>query len=189
VKIEALREDDLRKKGFKTLMATSGATNTSLIEDEPFYFVHGGREADAFELGADSSFVVCIGNISSFKDINLTGWGTCLWQGNKFGRMIPSASKHLFSWPAMFFEPVIALSRSVVEEPAVNVENINEGVFLSSGFNQETEFEALPWRGTLCLAHTEKILFSQKMEFRTAELPRWKPHLIIDRRRPERVNE
>lgn len=190
MKIEALREDNPSKKGFKTLRVTSGATNTSLIEDEPFYFIHGGREADAFELGADTGFFVCVGGISSIKDVNVIDWGTCLWRGNKFGRIIPSASKHLLSWPdALFFQPVVALSRSVVEEPMLQADNISEGIFLSSGFDQENEFEALPWRGTLCLAHAEKILFSQKVEFRTSELPRWKPHLIIDRRRPERVNE
>ena len=97
MKIEALREEDPKRKGYKALMVTSGATNTSFIEDEHFYFVHGGREADAFELGEDSSFVVCVGSISSSKDINFADCGTHVWRGNKFGRMIPSSSKHLLA--------------------------------------------------------------------------------------------
>lgn len=76
----------------------------------------------------------------------------------------------------------------IVEEPA-NVETVSEAISSSAGSIQETASEALPWRGTFCLARTEKVLFSQKVEFKTSELPRWKPHPIIDRRTPERVDE
>ena len=184
MKIEALREEDPKRKGYKALMVTSGAANTSLIEDDHFYFVHGGRQADAFELGEDSSFVVCVGSISSLKEMHLADWGTCLWRGNKFGRVIPSTSEHPLGWSAaLILHPIIGSSRSNVEEPA-NVETVSETVSSFSGVSPETEFEASPWRGTYCLAHSAKILFSQDVEFKTADLPRWKPRVIIDRHRP-----
>jgi hypothetical protein len=184
VKIEALREEDPKRKAYKALMVTSGAANTSLVEDEHFYFVHGGRQADAFELGQDSSFVVCVGSVSSLKEIHLADWGTCVWRGNKFGRVIPSISEHLLGWPAAAkLRSVDALSRANIEEPA-NVENVSETVSSSSEFGPATELEDFPWRGTYCLAHAEKILFSQNVEFKTSNLPRWKPRVIIDRYRP-----
>lgn len=184
MKIEALREEDPKRKGYKALMVTSGAANTSLIEDDHFYFVHGGRQADAFELGEDSNFVVCVGSISSLKEMYRADWGTCVWRGNKFGRVIPSTYEHpLGGSTALILHPIIALSRSNVEEPA-NVENVSETVSSSSGVSPEPEFEAFPWRGTYCLARSEKMLFSQNVEFKTADLPRWKPRVIIDRYRP-----
>lgn len=182
--IEALREDDPKRMGYKALMVTSGATNTSLIEQEHFYFVHGGRQADAFELGEDSSFVVCVGSVSSLKEIQFADWGTCVWRGNKFGRLSLSTSEHrLGRSAAAIMHPIIALSRANVEEPA-NVENVSETVSSLTGVSPETEFEAFPRRGTYCLADTERILFSQNLELKTSDLPRWKPRVIDDRHTP-----
>ncbi len=182
--IEAFREDDQQRKGYKTLMVTSGAANTALLEDEHYYFMHGGREAEAFELGGDSTFVVCVGKISSLKEMHLADWVTYLWRANKFGRIIPSISEHLTGWQAAAkLRPLKALSCANVEEPA-NVDNVSETVSFSARLGPEAEFEAFPWRGTYCVAHTEKILFSQNVEFRTSELPRWKPRVIIDRHTP-----
>jgi len=184
VTIEALREDDPKRMGYKALMVTSGATNTSLIEQEHFYFVHGGRQADAFELGEDSSFVVCVGSVSSLKEIQFADWGTCVWRGNKFGRLSLSTSEHrLGRSAAAIMHPIIALSRANVEEPA-NVENVSETVSSLTGVSPETEFEAFPRRGTYCLADTERILFSQNLELKTSDLPRWKPRVIDDRHTP-----
>jgi len=184
VKIEAIREEGQERKSYKVLTASSGAANTALIEDEHFYFVHGGRQPEAFELGGDSTFVIRVGGVSSLKEIHLADWGTCVWRGNKFGRVIPSTSEHPLGWSAaLILHPIIALSRSNVEEPA-NVENVSETVSSSSGVSPEPEFEAFPWRGTYCLARSEKMLFSQNVEFKTADLPRWKPRVIIDRHRP-----
>ena len=50
-------------------------------------------------------------------------------------------------------------------------------------------FETRDWRGTFCLPHVEKMMFSQELELKTAQLPQWKPHLTIDLNRLERVNE
>ena len=184
MKIEDFRDEDQKKKGYKALMVTSGATNTDLIEDEHFYFIHGGRQAEALELGGDSTFVVCVGSISSLKEIHLADWGTCVWRGNKFGRIIPSISERLFGLPAATkLRPVAESARASIEQPS-NVENGSETVSSSVGFSPETDFDAFPWRGTYCLAHAEKILFSQNVEFKTADLPRWKPRVIIDRHTP-----
>ncbi|MBI4488654.1 MAG: hypothetical protein HY694_06175 [Deltaproteobacteria bacterium] len=184
MKIEAIREEGQKRKSYKALTASSGAANTALIEDEHFYFVHGGRQPEAFELGGDSTFVICVGGVSSLKEIHLADWGTCVWRGNMFGRVIPSTSEHLLGWPAAaIMHSGIALSRANVDEPR-NVENASETGSAFAGASPEAEFETYPWRGTYCLAHTEKILFLQNVEFKTSDLPRWKPRVIIDRHRP-----
>jgi hypothetical protein len=184
VTIEAVREDDQQRKGYKTLMGSSGAANTALIEAEHCSFVHGGRQPEAFEFGGDNTFVVCVGKIGSLKETHLADWVTCLWRANKFERIIiPFIAEHVAGWQAAAkLPPLKALSYSNVEEP--NVDNVSETVSFSAGLSPETEFEAFPSRGTYCVAHTETILFSQNVEFRTAELPRWKPRVIIDRDTP-----
>lgn len=47
---------------------------------------------------------------------------------------------------------------------------------------QHSEPEPSMWRGIFSPTYNRKILFSQKVEFQTSELPRWKPHITIDRR-------
>jgi hypothetical protein len=71
----------------------------------------------------------------------------------------------------------------IVEEPA-NVETVSGAIASFGGSMQETGSEAPLWRGTYCLAHGEKILFSQDIEFKTADLPRWKPRVLMNRHRP-----
>jgi hypothetical protein len=184
VKIEVTREEGQERKSYRALMMTSGATTTSLIEDDQFCFVHGGRQPEAFELGGDSMFLVYIGSVGALKEMRFDDWGTCVWRANKFGRVIPSTSEHHLNWPpAAIMHSVIALSRANVDEPE-NVENVSETVSAFVGASREAEFETFPWRGTYCLAHTEKILFLQNVEFKTSDLPRWKPRVIIDRHGP-----
>ncbi len=50
----------------------------------------------------------------------------------------------------------------------------------------EMKIETVSPRGVYCIAHTEKILFSQNVEFRTAELPRWKPRVVVYKKRASR---
>jgi hypothetical protein len=42
------------------------------------------------------------------------------------------------------------------------------------------------WRGVFSPRYHRKILFSQTVTFKTADLPRWKPKVVIDRRTLER---
>jgi hypothetical protein len=184
VNIDTVLEEDQKKKCYKALMVSSGAANTALIEDEHFSFVHGGRQSEAFELGGNSTFIVCIGSISSLKKIHPADWSTCIWHGNTFGRMIPLTFEHGLGWhEAVNLHPVIALTHTKVDEPNI-VENVSETVSSFSEIGFESELEVSPWRGTYCLPHTGKILFSQDMEFKTSDLPRWKPRVIIDRHTP-----
>jgi hypothetical protein len=190
VTIEGLHENSLRGKARRTLMVTSGASSASLIEDEPFYFVHGGRETDAFEVGGESKFIVCFSGIEPFKKPGLSDWRRCLWGGHNFERLGSSGITLVFHWPAAaFLQPPITLSRSVVDELTPNVGSAIERISFSTSSNQESESEVLSQRGTFVLAHTQEMLFSREVELRTAELPRWKPHLAIDRRTLDRNNE
>jgi hypothetical protein len=47
---------------------------------------------------------------------------------------------------------------------------------------QHSEPEHKMWRGVFSLSYPKKVLFSQEVEVRTADLPRWKPYITIDRR-------
>ncbi len=183
--IEAFREDDQKRKGYKALIVSSGAANTALIDDEHWSFVHGGRQAEALELGGDNTLVVCVGNIGSLKETHLADWVTCLWRTNRVEPIvIPFLSEHVAGWQAAAkLPPLKALSCTNVEEPA-NVDNVSEMISFSAGLTLEAEVEALPWRGTYCLPYAEKILFSQNVEVRTSELPRWKARVTIDRYTP-----
>jgi len=40
-------------------------------------------------------------------------------------------------------------------------------------------------RGTFCVHHERKVIFSQNVEFHLQQLPRWKPRIAIDRRTTE----
>lgn len=180
MKIEA-QEDDRSRKGYMALMASSGAANTAFVEDEHFYFVHGGRHPEAFELGADSTFVVCIG-ISPLKKMSFEEWGRCVWRSNKFGRVILSASHLPGRAQSGAMHSGIALSRPNVDEPAT-VEKVSDAASSLPELRADAEFETFPWRGTYCVAHTQKVLFSQNVEFKTSDLPRWKPRVILDRDR------
>jgi hypothetical protein len=51
------------------------------------------------------------------------------------------------------------------------------------------EPEPTTWRGVFAPTHSREVLFSQQIEIRTADLPRWKPHITIDRRTLERDDE
>jgi hypothetical protein len=184
VTIEPILEDDQQRKGYKSLMPSSGAANTALFEDEHYYFVHGGREAETFEFGGNNTLVVCVGSIGFMKETQLADWITCLWRANKFEHItFPFISEHVAGWQAAVkLRPLKALSCTNVEDPA-NID-VTETVSFSAGLVSEGEVEALPWRGTYCVPHTEKMLFSQNVEIRTSELPRWKPRVIVDRHTP-----
>lgn len=182
--IEAFREDDQQRKGYKALMVSSGAANTALLEDEHCSFVHGGRQAEGFEFGGNNTLVVCVGNIGSLKETQVFDWITCLWRPNKFEHiLIPFISEHFAGWQAAAkLPPLKALSCTTVDEPA-NIDTISE-ISFSAGLSLDTEIEAVPSRGTYCIAHSEQILFSQNVEFKTSDLPRWKPRVIVDRYTP-----
>jgi hypothetical protein len=49
-----------------------------------------------------------------------------------------------------------------------------------------TESEAKPLRGVFSPNYNRKVLFSQEIEIQTAKLPRWKPHITLERRALER---
>lgn len=51
------------------------------------------------------------------------------------------------------------------------------------------ELEPRPWRGVFTFTHKYKVLFSKALSFRITELPRLKPHVMIDRRTQELRNE
>jgi len=47
---------------------------------------------------------------------------------------------------------------------------------------QHPEPDSSVWRGVFSPLYHPKVLFSEQLEVRTADLPRWKPRIIIDRR-------
>jgi len=47
---------------------------------------------------------------------------------------------------------------------------------------QHPEPDSSVWRGVFSPLYHPKVLFSEQIEVRTADLPRWKPRITIDRR-------
>jgi len=50
------------------------------------------------------------------------------------------------------------------------------------GLWQHPEPDSSVWRGVFSPLYHPKVLFSRQIEVRTADLPRWKPRITIDRR-------
>ncbi|KPJ58594.1 MAG: hypothetical protein AMJ42_02990 [Deltaproteobacteria bacterium DG_8] len=53
----------------------------------------------------------------------------------------------------------------------------------------DTEPTPMIWRGVYSPPYKRQVLFSQEVTIRTADLPRWKPKVIIDRRTLDRSDE
>jgi len=54
---------------------------------------------------------------------------------------------------------------------------------------EESEPKPQVWRGTFGPVYDRKVIFSQEVVVKTADLPRWQPHVMIDRRTLERQGE
>lgn len=54
---------------------------------------------------------------------------------------------------------------------------------------EESEPKPHVWRGTFGPVYDRKVIFSQEVVLKTADLPRWQPHVMIDRRTFERQVE
>lgn len=181
---EPIRQDEQRRTDYKALLASSGAANTVLFEPEPYYFVHGGRQAEAFEFGGDNTLVVCVGSTGSLAETQFADWITSLWRAHRFEHIVlPFIVEQFTGWQTVGkLPPLKALSCANVEELA-NVD-VSETVSFSAGLSSEADIDESPRRGIYCVPHTEKMLFSQSVEIKTSELPRWKPRVIIDRHTP-----
>jgi len=75
------------------------------------------------------------------------------------------------------------------EEQLGHPEDVVTSMTLWPPLWQHAEPERRVWRGVFCPPYRREVLFSQQVEIRTAELPRWKPHITIDSRRLERLDE
>ena len=54
---------------------------------------------------------------------------------------------------------------------------------------QRPEPDPKVWRGIFSPPYRRKALFSQSVELRTADLPKWRPHITIDRRTRTRAED
>jgi hypothetical protein len=54
---------------------------------------------------------------------------------------------------------------------------------------KESEPDSKLWRGIFNPIYDRKVLFSEEVVLRIADLPRWQPKVMIDRRTLERENE
>ncbi|MBI4596517.1 MAG: hypothetical protein HY730_09130 [Candidatus Tectomicrobia bacterium] len=54
---------------------------------------------------------------------------------------------------------------------------------------QEPEEDLQSWRGVFAPVYKRKAVFTKTMSFKTSELPRWKPNVVIDRRTLELADE
>lgn len=80
----------------------------------------------------------------------------------------------------------------IYEAPEEEFRSSGETITSPSSYSeiwQTGELPTFPWRGIFAPKHRRKILFTKNMTFRTSELPRRKPHIEIDRRTLERIDE
>ncbi len=54
---------------------------------------------------------------------------------------------------------------------------------------EETDEDFEDRRGVLVVKHEPKVIFSKQVKIETSKLPRWKPHITIDRRMVEAEDE
>jgi hypothetical protein len=98
-------------------------------------------------------------------------------------RLLIEGKEHTDEWP-MEIERAIKRRLTFLADcdPAESVES-----HVTYSIEQEyPEPEPTTWRGVFAPTHSREVLFSQQVEIRTADLPRWKPHITIDRRMLER---
>lgn len=62
-------------------------------------------------------------------------------------------------------------------------------VISRSELRQRPEPDTRVWRGVFSPPYRRKELFSQSVKLRTADLPKWKPHITIDRRTRMRAED
>jgi hypothetical protein len=58
-----------------------------------------------------------------------------------------------------------------------------------AGAEEDELADARPWRGVLVLPMPQQEIFTQEMEFRTSDLPKWQPSVVINPRRLEADDE
>lgn len=63
------------------------------------------------------------------------------------------------------------------------------GVRVNGRGAAEPEPDPSVWRGVFVVNVPRKVLFTKRLRFKTADLPRWEPHIVIDRRTIERNDE
>lgn len=68
------------------------------------------------------------------------------------------------------------------EELFVPPERAVENTSLSIAPWRYPEPDPSVWRGVFSPPHRRKVLFTQQFEFRTTDLPRWRPHICLDPR-------
>lgn len=99
------------------------------------------------------------------------------------------------------FEKVRTLSKSrfsghllcQVEELEKQLRQLEEiattSTLLEKNSNEETDEDFEDHRGVLVVKHEPKVIFSKQVKIETSKLPRWKPHITIDRRMVEAEDE
>lgn len=65
----------------------------------------------------------------------------------------------------------------------------NLAEMLATSTRQETEPPESMWRGVFAVQYERREIFTQRVELRVSELPRWRPQVIIPRRTLEAPDE
>lgn len=73
--------------------------------------------------------------------------------------------------------------RDIVETGSAGGAAIMTG---SALLDVEPEPDPRVWRGVFVVDAPRKVLFTKRVHVKIADLPRWKPHIVIDRRTLER---
>jgi hypothetical protein len=182
VKRELLFEDDQDQHGVKEFIMSSGITANSLLQEAVPGIVNAGLESDFRDFTAGKCFVVY--NVPGHIAFD---WGAFAWTGKQLFSPIGLQSGKSRSYGSVDLSP-IALSRLDVDE-LCDLQIGCTAIYSATVANADQFQEYRQQLDMFPFKFADKILFFQKMEFRTRELPRWKPRVNIDPSILERVNE
>ena len=145
------------------------AIATGTIQEEPAIFQIPSREVDTLGKRFLGFFRLTKGTPKehSYFDTGLERYGSFL---------------NYLQWQPI--SGVVTISISSFEVP---LDLINEYGSFRYWASYSSYSKSNIWRGVFAPSYRRRILFSQQMDIETSSLERWKPHITIDRRTIERV--
>lgn len=161
---------------------------TSMIQAEHFGLLYGAGELTALatlHLSGDAIDLRWLLGEDVLKDPVVPQRIQCVWRRPIISQPTISAT----------FTEVFPVGTTYVLRVEVSEENIAHTEFSMANISDraiaslQAEPEPSMWRGVFSPPHQKKVLFSQEVNIRTAELPRRKPHIAINLRRLEREDD
>lgn len=158
---------------------------TSMMQDEVVELPSGLRSVDFTQTWrlADADIVVRPSEQGDITTLGLPKWEKRYWYSPGLGVGPPTA----MMLPSRAGTYIIFLETA--EEHLGHPGDVVASMSPWPPLWQHTEPDPRIWRGVFSPTYNREVLFTQNVEISTVDLPRWKPHVMIDLRRLERKDE